>query len=53
MLLLQSLPNGGQEGHVPDMELMMGEYYAARGWDPVTGKPTASKLQELGLSFAA
>ena len=52
-LLLQSLPDGGQEGHVPDMALMMAEYYAARGWDPATGKPTAAKLEELNLSFAA
>jgi aldehyde:ferredoxin oxidoreductase len=51
-LLLQALPTGGQEGHVPDMDLLMGEYYAARGWDPVTGKPTAEKLQALGLGFA-
>jgi aldehyde:ferredoxin oxidoreductase len=34
------------------MDLMMGEYYAARGWDPATGKPTAEKLQALGLGFA-
>jgi aldehyde:ferredoxin oxidoreductase len=52
-LLLQALPDGGQEGHVPDMGLMMREYYGARGWDPVTGKPTAAKLQELSLGFAA
>ena len=52
-LLLEALPTGGQEGHVPDMDLMMGEYYEARGWDPVTGKPTPAKLQELDLSFAA
>jgi aldehyde:ferredoxin oxidoreductase len=32
---------------------MMREYYGARGWDPVTGKPTAAKLQELSLGFAA
>jgi aldehyde:ferredoxin oxidoreductase len=51
-LLLQSLPDGGQEGHVPDMDRMMGEYYAARGWDPATGKPTPEKLQALGLGFA-
>jgi aldehyde:ferredoxin oxidoreductase len=52
-LLLEALPSGGQEGHVPDMDLMMGEYYAARGWDLVTGKPTAEKLKELDLGFAA
>jgi aldehyde:ferredoxin oxidoreductase len=51
-LLLEALPTGGQEGHVPDMDLLMGEYYTARGWDPVTGKPTAEKLQALGLGFA-
>jgi len=52
-LLLESLPDGGQEGHVPDMDLLMSEYYAARGWDPATGKPRPEKLQALGLGFAA
>lgn len=51
-LLMQSLPDGGQMGHVPDMELLMSEYYAARAWDPETGKPQPAKLQELGLGFA-
>ncbi|MBM3123212.1 MAG: aldehyde ferredoxin oxidoreductase, partial [Chloroflexi bacterium] len=51
-LLLDPLPDGGQQGHVPDMQLMMGEYYAARGWDPATGKPTDEKLRSLGLGFA-
>jgi aldehyde:ferredoxin oxidoreductase len=52
-LLLEALPTGGQEGHVPDMDLLMGEYYAARGWDPTTGRPTSAKLHELDLDFAA
>jgi aldehyde:ferredoxin oxidoreductase len=51
-LLLEPLPDGGQAGHVPDMELMLHEYYAARGWDETTGLPTAQKLAELGLNFA-
>lgn len=51
-LLLEPLPDGGQQGHVPDMQLMMGEYYAARGWDPTTGKPTDERLRSLGLDFA-
>lgn len=38
-LLLQSLPGSGQEGHVPDVELMLREYYAAAGWDEETGAP--------------
>jgi aldehyde:ferredoxin oxidoreductase len=51
-LLMQPLPNGGQEGHVPDMGVLMGEYYAARGWDPESGRPTPEKLRALGLDFA-
>jgi aldehyde:ferredoxin oxidoreductase len=48
-LLLQSLPDGGQEGHVPDMEILLQDYYAASGWDTVTGMPTQDKQKELGL----
>ncbi len=48
-LLLEPLPDGGQAGHVPDMDSMLKEYYAARGWDEATGRPTQSKLKELGL----
>jgi aldehyde:ferredoxin oxidoreductase len=48
-LLLQPLPDGGQEGHVPDMELLLDEYYVASGWDRTTGWPTRQKLEELGL----
>jgi len=51
-LLLEPLPAGGQEGHVPDMDVLMGEYYAARRWDPETGRPTVGRLKELGLEFA-
>ena len=52
-LLLQALPDGGQEGHVPDMDLLLGEYYTARGWDPVSGRPTVERLRTLDLEFAA
>ncbi|HEX7475336.1 MAG TPA: aldehyde ferredoxin oxidoreductase family protein [Dehalococcoidales bacterium] len=31
-----------------DLDLMLDEYYEARGWDK-NGKPTAGKLKELGL----
>jgi aldehyde:ferredoxin oxidoreductase len=51
-LLLEPLPDGGQMGHVPDVEGMLAEYYAVRRWDPATGRPTAEKLIELGLEFA-
>jgi aldehyde:ferredoxin oxidoreductase len=35
---------------IKDYEGMLREYYAARGWDPKTGVPTAGTLQRLGLS---
>lgn len=34
---------------VADYEEMLWEYYAARGWDPETGIPTAETLRRLGL----
>ncbi len=52
-LLLEALPDGGQAGHVPGMELMLKEYYAARGWDEASGAPTRNKLKELGLDQLA
>ena len=36
-------------GSIVELESMLDEYYAARGWDLTTGLPTTSKLQELGL----
>ncbi len=51
-LLLQPLPEGGSQGHVPDLGLMLKEYYQARGWDWETGKPRWEKLEELGLGQA-
>lgn len=51
-LLLESLPDGGQEGVVPDMDALLEEYYAASGWDPATGAPTVEKAHQLGLAFA-
>lgn len=52
-LLLQPLSEGGTQGHVPDLDLMLGEYYEARDWDPETGKPNREKLEELGLGWVA
>ncbi len=50
-LLLQALPDGGQAGALPDMDVLLDEYYAASGWDRSTGWPTPAKLAELGLEF--
>ena len=44
-LLLQPLPDGGQAGHVPDMELLLREYYQASGWDLASGWPLPEKLE--------
>lgn len=49
LLLRQPLPGGGQEGHVPDLELMLDEYYAASGWDRSTGCPLPERLKALDL----
>jgi aldehyde:ferredoxin oxidoreductase len=49
-LLMQSMPESGNKGHVPDMEAMLDEYYAVSGWDRTSGWPLPSKLDELGLS---
>jgi aldehyde:ferredoxin oxidoreductase len=50
-LLLQALPDGGQEGHLPDMDVLLKEYYTSSGWDEGTGQPRPDKLTELGLDF--
>jgi aldehyde:ferredoxin oxidoreductase len=52
-LLLQPLAEGGTQGHVPNLELMLKEYYEIRDWDPETGKPSRDKLEELELGWVA
>ena len=52
-LLLEPLPDGPNAGRLPDFDLLMREYYAVRGWDPVTGRPTRATLDALNLGFAA
>jgi aldehyde:ferredoxin oxidoreductase len=34
------------------MDLMLDEYYAERGWDPATGRPTPETLRRLELGSA-
>jgi len=48
-LLLHPLMEGGTEGHVPDFETMLREYYQVRDWDWETGKPSRAKLEALGM----
>jgi aldehyde:ferredoxin oxidoreductase len=49
-LLLKALADGGTEGHAPQLEPMLREYYAARDWDWATGKPSREKLNALGMA---
>ncbi|HMN62685.1 MAG TPA: aldehyde ferredoxin oxidoreductase C-terminal domain-containing protein, partial [Anaerolinea sp.] len=50
-LLLQPLHDGGQQGFVPDVDLLLREYYAACDWERETGWPSQRKIAELGLDF--
>lgn len=51
--LLEPLDDGGAAGSVPDMDLMLGEWYEARGLDPETGVAKNAVLEGLGLSRLA
>jgi aldehyde:ferredoxin oxidoreductase len=50
-LMTEPLKAGGSAGQVipqAELDMMLDEYYEARGWDK-TGTPTPAKLKELGL----
>jgi aldehyde:ferredoxin oxidoreductase len=54
-LKTEPIPAGPAKGQLisqADLDLMLDEYYEARGWTPV-GVPTRAKLEELGLGYAA
>jgi len=46
---LKPLPDSPAAGNVPDMSRQLKEYYALRGWDPITGHPTQERLRALGI----
>jgi aldehyde:ferredoxin oxidoreductase len=50
---LEPYTDGPVAGYVPPLEEMLAAYYSARGWDPVTGRPTREKLVALGLEDVA
>jgi aldehyde:ferredoxin oxidoreductase len=52
-LLRKSLKEGGTEGNVPDMEVLLKGAYAELGWDPATGRPTGETIAKLGLDSVA
>ncbi len=46
--LEQARPDGAASGSLPDLETMLDEYYALRGWD-ADGAPTPEALARVGL----
>jgi aldehyde:ferredoxin oxidoreductase len=48
-LLTQPRPSGQAEGVLPDLDLMLQEYYEVRGWT-AGGQPSPERLRELGLA---
>jgi aldehyde:ferredoxin oxidoreductase len=46
---MRPLAEGPTGGNVPDLNRQLKEYYALRGWDPITGHPSQEKLGELGI----
>jgi hypothetical protein len=46
---MKSLPDGGTEGSLPDLESLLAGAYAEFGWDPVTGLPTCETREALKL----
>jgi aldehyde:ferredoxin oxidoreductase len=50
--LLEATKEGGNAEKVPDMEVMLKEYYKASGWTP-GGKPSRKTLESLGLTDVA
>lgn len=51
--LKESLPDGASKGQVVDLDLMLDEYYEARGWDKNRGFPIRQTLEGLGLKAVA
>jgi len=49
--LKEPLPNGNSKGAIFEIEPMLDEYYAERGWNLKTGIPKAEKLRKIGLEY--
>ncbi|KJS87545.1 MAG: hypothetical protein JM58_04205 [Peptococcaceae bacterium BICA1-8] len=51
--LNEPIPDGPKKGAYiakEELEFMLDEYYASRGWDIETGKPTIDTIEKLGLT---
>jgi aldehyde:ferredoxin oxidoreductase len=49
----EPMPDGASKGQVFEMDMLLDDYYKARGWDIQTGVPMKEKLEELGLQSEA
>jgi len=52
-IALRPIPDGGQEGNVPNMAKMLPEYYEIRDWDKASGKPSKDRMEKLGIGALA
>jgi aldehyde:ferredoxin oxidoreductase len=52
-LMLKPLSDGGTEGKLPNVSVLLKGAYAELGWDPTTGQPTRETIAGLGLDSAA
>lgn len=52
-ICLEALQDGSSAGKLPDMDLMLREYYTFRNWSWETGKPAKEKLLALSLEKEA
>jgi aldehyde:ferredoxin oxidoreductase len=48
-LLAEPRPSGGAAGVLPDLDLLLHDYYQVRGWMP-DGAPSPERLAALGLA---
>jgi aldehyde:ferredoxin oxidoreductase len=46
---MRPIANSGQEGNVPNMTKMLPEYYQLRDWSNSSGKPSKTRMQDLGM----
>ncbi len=54
--MIEPLMVGDSKGHVisrEDLDKMLDEYFALRGWDVETGTSTKAKLTDLELAYVA
>lgn len=49
----EPVTDGASKGQIFEMEILLRDYYSARGWDILTGVPQREKLEELGLQSIA